>query len=108
MWDTGQYKQTHGEIKLKKIVKIITFYDDGTFTESTPYVGAPMPYPGTQPWDPSTPYGPIKQPLPEPYWNSKQCPKCGLKLEGAMGYVCPNNPCPCGMGGVYCTTGDCV
>jgi len=81
---------------LKKITKIITFYDDGTFTESTPYVGAPMP---------SIPMSP----LPEPYWNTKQCPKCGIKLDGPMGYVCPNNPCPTGLGGAWCnTTGDCV
>lgn len=40
---------------MKKVVKIVTFYDDGTFEESRPYVGAPMPtpypyYPPTNPW----------------------------------------------------------
>lgn len=85
---------------MKKIVKIITFYDDGTFTESTPYVGAPMP---------SIPMNPPFAPFPEPYWNSKQCPKCGLKLEGALGYVCNNHPCPTGLGAAWCNnTTDCV
>jgi hypothetical protein len=82
---------------VKRIVKIVTFYDDGTFTESIPYVGAPMPtgpYPGTTPlpYIPSDPYTP----------TFTKCSKCGLNLEKVMGYVCPNNPCPCGMGGVYC------
>lgn len=79
---------------MKKIIKIVTFYDDGTFSESVP----------------SAPYSPMPSlpinPLPEPYWNTKQCPKCGLKLEGAMGYYCPHSQCPTGLGGVYCSTKD--
>ena len=62
---------------------------------------------------PSNPFPPIiphpdtiPRPFPEPYWNTNNCPKCGLKLEGTMGYVCSNNPCPTGLGGVYCSTKD--
>jgi len=69
---------------MKKIVKIVTFYDDGTFSESTPHVGVPMPL--NPPYNPST------------------CTKCGLKLEQVMGYVCTNYPCPCGLGGAWCGT----
>lgn len=42
---------------MKKIVKIVTFYDDGTFTESTP-----SPYMPTTPYVPPAPYVP-----PPPY-----------------------------------------
>lgn len=83
---------------MKKITKIVTFYDDGTFTESVPYIGAPMP---------STPLNPPFPPFPS-IETKPTCPKCGLVCEGAMGYCCPNNPCPMGMGGVYCSTTDCV
>lgn len=53
-------------------------------------------------------YGPITLPAPFPdpivpwYDQKNKCPKCGLVCEGAMGYCCPNNPCPMGMGGVTC------
>lgn len=75
---------------MKKITKIVTFYDDGTFTESVPYVGAPMP---------SIPLNP-----PVTEWNN--CSKCGLKLESAMGYVCNNYPCPTGLGGTWCSVNE--
>lgn len=80
---------------MKKVIKIVTFYDDGTFTESTPYVGAPMP---------SIPMNPPFSPIP-PEWPVK-CPKCGIELKGAMGYVCNNYPCPTGLGGGWCSTGE--
>jgi len=72
---------------MKKIIKIVTFYDDGTFTESVPYVGAPMPNIPMNPTYP--PYNPT-------------CGKCGLKLDTVMGYVCPNLDCPTGLGPVRC------
>lgn len=81
---------------MKKIVKIVTFYEDGTFSESTPYVGAPMP---NIPLNP-TPFSPIP-----PEWPAK-CPKCGIELKGAMGYVCNNYPCPTGLGGGWCSTNE--
>lgn len=45
---------------MKKIVKIVTFYDDGTFTESTPSLSPPptwQPVPNPYPW-PNYPYYP--------------------------------------------------
>lgn len=74
---------------MKKIVKIITFYDDGTFTESAPSQQPAMPLPF-----PMQPYEPITQ-----------CSKCGLKLDQVMGYVCNNYPCPTGLGGAWCGGG---
>ncbi len=72
---------------MRRITKIVTFYDDGTFTESVPYIGAPMPV---------TPMNP-------PTWNTpNNCPKCGLKIDGPMGYVCTNYPCAVGLGGAWC------
>lgn len=59
-----------------------------------------LPYPAPQPvtvpfpYDPSTPYGPI----------AKNCAKCGLKMEGVMGYVCTQPQCPTGLGGAWCGT----
>lgn len=83
---------------MKKVIRTITFYDDGTYEDMSVYT-SPMP---SVPLNPQ-PYNPF--PTMEP---KQHCPKCGLKLEGVMGYVCPNNPCPTGMGGVWCSTTDCV
>lgn len=44
-----------------------------------------------------TPFVPIQTP---PHWN-KNCSACGLKLDGVMGYVCPNSRCPSGLGNVF-------
>ena len=74
---------------MKKITKIVTFYDDGTFTESTPMPSYPM----------NPPFSPV------PHTESpKSCSKCGLQFEGAIGYVCNNYPCPTGLGGSWCST----
>jgi hypothetical protein len=88
---------------MKKITKIVVFYDDGTFSESVPSVEqpiTPLPYP------PMKPIGPSDWPLPQsptPNWYGN-CPQCGLKLEGCMGYVCSNAKCPTGLGGAWCST----
>jgi hypothetical protein len=77
---------------MKRVVKIVTFYDDGTFTESVP----------------SAPYSPMPiTPLNPNNWDLlKVCPKCGLKMDGPMGYVCNNYPCPTGLGGSWCSTNE--
>lgn len=81
---------------MKRIVKTITFYDDGTYQEQS-YYTSPMPsVPQIQPT------APFPDPLVPWFDQKNKCPKCGLVCEGAMGYVCPNNPCPMGMGGVTC------
>lgn len=28
------------------------------------------------------------------------CAKCGMRIDGALGYVCPTPGCPCGLGGI--------
>jgi hypothetical protein len=42
-------------------------------------------------------------------WTKPQpvnaCPKCGLRIEGVIGYVCPQPMCPTGLGGVWCSNG---
>lgn len=43
----------------------------------------PMNYP-QQPFMPM-PVGPV---------HVSNCPKCGIKWDGAMGYVCPRTDCP--------------
>jgi len=47
--------------------------------------------------------------VPTPMWpvypapTANTCARCGLKLEGVMGYVCPNGGnCPTGLGGAVC------
>lgn len=60
-----------------------------------PPIVAPTPY---APW--TMPYQPWTTPNHPPMANN--CPKCGLKLEGVMGYCCPNAGCPTGLGPVTC------
>ena len=55
--------------------------------------------PFDQPFMPTIPIQPILNP-------PSKCSKCGLKLEGAMGYVCNIHPCPSGLGGVWCGTSE--
>ena len=41
----------------------------------------------------------------QPTWPNvlgSRCSKCGLKLEGVMGYVCSTPGCPTGLGSPYC------
>lgn len=55
---------------------------------------------------PAMPYGPGGWPTRPVYpaQAPNTCGKCGLKMEGAMGYVCPQGgSCPTGLGGFSCT-----
>lgn len=61
-----------------------------------PITPLPYPLPSTQPIWPTVPKNP----------EYNLCPKCGLKLEGVMGYVCPQAQCPTGLGGAWCTSGS--
>ncbi len=36
-----------------------------------------------------------------PYHWERSCQACGLRLDGPMGYVCPNARCPAGLGNVF-------
>ena len=53
---------------MKRITKIVTFYDDGTFTESVPSNTNPLPYMPTPvyPYTPSAPLNPSPYPWPSP------------------------------------------
>jgi len=51
----------------------------------------PQPLPYSPPPVPSRPYE----------WRDSNCPKCGIKLSGVMGYCCPRSGCPTGLGGSY-------
>ena len=53
-----------------------------------------MPEPQVEGW---TYY--IDQPKYEPVTMGSNCAKCGIKLDGVMGYVCPNYGCPTGLAG---------
>lgn len=67
---------------MKTVSKVVIYYSDGTYEEVSNVLGQ---------W---------KQPTyPQPPWNpTSQCSGCGLKLDGAIGYVCNNPKCPCGLG----------
>lgn len=51
---------------------------------------------------------------PQPMWPTinppitapNHCHKCGLKMEGVMGYVCSQPHCPTGLGGAWCGRSD--
>ena len=51
-------------------------------------------------------YPPQWPKVPTPYYDkSVKCSKCGIDFgNGPIGYVCPNYPCPTGLGGTYCST----
>ena len=40
--------------------------------------------------------------LPPNSYPIDNCPKCGLKLDRVMGYVCYQSGCPTGLGGPTC------
>ena len=50
----------------------------------------------TAPFTPFTPYVVDKVTTT---WAANTCSKCGIKLEGVMGYCCPHPKCPTGLGG---------
>lgn len=70
---------------MKKVVKIVTFYDDGTFEESRPYVGAPMPTP--YPYYPPVPtYGPVTWPK-DPYVYPWKQPEITCKVDAGPAHA---------------------
>lgn len=56
--------------------------------------------------EPNNPWTPKVSPMvPTSPWIHPQpitCGKCGLKLDGVMGYSCPDIGCPAGLGPVMC------
>lgn len=55
---------------------------------------------------------PVIEPIDPPTVDQKPdhnpvvgiCGKCGLELRMVMGYYCPHNHCPTGLGGTHCGT----
>lgn len=66
-----------------------------TYPPSTKYPKSPFPN-----GIPDVPQWP--HPATQPY--STICSLCGLKCSGTMGYCCPNDMCPMGMGPILCST----
>lgn len=87
---------------MKSISRIVVHYTDGT--QETIYGNNPLTPPNPVPQIPDK-YPPIEPSVP--IWphnaaSGRKCTKCGIKLEGVMGYYCPQKDCPCGLGGVSC------
>ena len=103
----------------KRITSVIYIYEDGSFS----HVDLPRPDniptltnavktkpPGTSPLKdvPITPTPTVRPswiPPQETSWYGN-CPKCGLKLDKVMGYVCHSPGCPTGLAGPYCAVGQ--
>lgn len=57
-----------------------------------------------QPFGPTVPNMPQvipSIPNPIPAMSPNKCSKCGLVMDGPMGYCCPHRDCPCGMGPIW-------
>lgn len=95
---------------MKKVIKVVVYFDDGTYQELNNSFFTSPPTPLPEPYKrESTPWpDPLVPKWPNYPQSDNRCSKCGIKLDGAMGYVCPNNPCPTGLGGVHCFTRDIV
>ena len=77
----------------KRLVRIVHFYNDGTFEE--------IPVPTTQfipgSWTPPIMPKPVNpQPLNDAIgqWYG-QCPACGIDLSRVLSRSCPRSDCPC-------------
>lgn len=72
--------------ELERIVAILTRERD-----NRPFTASPAVVP-------QYPFIPV-MPVAKPRIN---CGKCGIELTDVMGYCCPRNDCPCGLGGFSC------
>lgn len=47
-----------------------------------------------------------QSPWTQPTWTEPQkCQKCGIQMDGVMGYVCSDPLCPSGFGPITCKYG---
>lgn len=77
---------------MKTIDRVAIYYTDGSC--ETIFSNNPLPMPQIPQVDPSK----AKPMVPlVPVWST-DCPKCGLECKGVMGYCCPDNKCPMGLG----------
>jgi hypothetical protein len=80
--------QTQSMVKtLAEQVRVLTERLANFHVDTGPVLYGPIPRPHLDfptHWPPNQP---VVQPVPS-------CPKCGIKLDGAMGYVCPRSDCP--------------
>lgn len=59
-------------------------------------------------WDLTPKQSPWTQPMwpTQPTWSEpNKCQKCGLQMDGVMGYVCSDPLCPSGLGPIICKYG---
>ena len=77
---------THAEVS-KLLIDIRDYLLEEPAKPPAPIV--PLPYPPFKPFETTT-------------YN--HCPKCGLKLDQVMGYVCSTPHCPTGLGGTWCSS----
>lgn len=90
---------------MKRVSKIVVHYTDGTTEEVFGFnpLTTPKPLPQIDPYKREAPFpDPYLPKWPEYPQSDHRCPKCGIKIEGVMGYCCPQVSCPCGLGGVTC------
>ena len=76
---------------MKQISKIVTFYTDGTFTESLPKVVS-CTVCNDNGYVCRASKCPSKTSVTKPFYN--QCSVCNMYMSGMKGYVCGNNNCP--------------
>ena len=75
---------------MKQLVKITYEYSDGSKVSFEP---------GKMP---ARDYNPLMPDIYKTPVDYTSCSKCGIKLEGVMGYCCPYPKCPTGLGGGWC------
>lgn len=87
---------------MKSVSRIVIHYTDGT--QETIYGNNPLVPQKELPQIPDKypPIDPLVPIWPERPPTERRCTKCGIKIEGVMGYYCPQTDCPCGLGGVNC------
>ncbi|TCG09347.1 hypothetical protein BZM27_05975 [Paraburkholderia steynii] len=84
--------------ELERLVGILTRERDS----KPPAVYGPLDRTPTLPGWPMDPK-PFEPVFPLP-GAMPTCGKCGITLSPVMGYCCSRTDCPCGLGGVTCTT----
>jgi hypothetical protein len=85
------FRQHVNDMGLYQLMEtLMDWEEDQTTTEPTPphikYPTKDNPFPYPQPWP--APF------TPNPWPVVRNCSKCGINLDGVMGYVCGDTNCP--------------